>query len=53
MFRGISAAFLCKEIDEDEYKVSVTFASEFFKRGTDSVKYAMENDVFGSLPDDS
>ena len=46
-------AFLCKEIDEDEYKVSVTFASEFLKRGTDSVKYAMENDVFGSLPDDS
>ena len=53
MFRGISAAFLCKEIDEDEYKVSVTFVSEFLKRGTDSVKYAIENDVFGSLPDDS
>ena len=46
-------AFLRKEIDEDEYKVSVTFASEFLKRGTDSVRCAMENDVFGSLPDDS
>ena len=46
-------AFLRKEIDEEEYKVSVTFASEFLKRGTDSVKCAMENDVFGSLPDDS
>lgn len=45
-------AFLRKEIDEEEYKVSVTFASEFLKRGTDSVKCAMENDVFGSLPDD-
>ena len=25
----------------------------FLKRNTDSVKCAMENDVFGSLPDDS
>lgn len=46
-------AFLRKETDEEEYKVSVTYASEFLKRGTDSVKCAMENDVFGSLPDDS
>lgn len=46
-------AFLKKEIEDDEYKVSVSFASDFLKRGTDSVKCAMENDVFGSLPDDS
>lgn len=46
-------AFLKKEIEGGEYKVTVTFASEFLKRNTDSVKCAMENDVFGSLPDDS
>lgn len=46
-------AFMKKEIDGDNYKVSVIFASEFLKRNTDSVKCAMENDVFGSLPDDS
>lgn len=46
-------AFMKKEIEDDEYKVGVTFASEILKRNTDSVKCAMENDVFGSLPDDS
>lgn len=46
-------AFMKKEVDEGEYKVSVTFASDYLKRNTDSVKCAMENDVFGSLPDDS
>jgi hypothetical protein len=42
-----------KEIENGEYKVSVTFASDYLKRNTDSVKCAMENDIFGSLPDDS
>jgi len=46
-------AFLRKEIDDGEYNVTVTFASEFLKRNTDSVKCAMENDVFQSLPDTS
>ena len=46
-------AFMRKEIDEGEYNVSVTFASEILKRNTDSVKCAMENDVFRSLPDTS
>ncbi len=46
-------AFMKKEIEDGEYKVSVTFASDYLKRNTDSVKCAMENDVFGSLPDDS
>lgn len=46
-------AFLKKEIENGEFKVSVTFASDFLKRNTDSVKCAMENDVFRSLPDDS
>ena len=43
-------AFLHKEIDEGGYHVTVTFASDFLKRNTDSVKCAMENDVFRSLP---
>ena len=42
-----------KEIEDEKYKVYVTFASEFLKRNTDSVKCAMENDVFGTLPDNS
>lgn len=46
-------AFMKKEIEGDEYRVAVTFASDYLKRNTDSVKCAMENDVFGSLPDDS
>ena len=46
-------AFMRKEIDDGEYNVSVTFASEILKRNTDSVKCAMENDVFRSLPDAS
>jgi energy-coupling factor transporter ATP-binding protein EcfA2 len=46
-------AFMKKEIDEGEYVVSVAFASDILKRNTDSVKCAMENDVFESLPDDS
>ena len=48
-----SFAFMKKEIDDDNYNVSVTFASDILKRNTDSVKCAMENDVFGSIHDDS
>lgn len=48
-----SFAFMKKEIEDDKYTVSVTFASDILKRNTDSVKCAMENDVFGSIPDDS
>ena len=46
-------AFLKKECSDGEYKVSVTFASDLLKRNTDSVRCALENDMFGSLPDDS
>ena len=46
-------AFLRKEIDDGEYKIYATFASDILKRNTDSVRCALENDVFGSLPDDS
>ena len=45
--------FLKKEVTDDTYVVSATFASDILKRNTDSVKCALENDVFGSLPDDS
>lgn len=48
-----SFAFLNKKIDGGEYKVSVIYASDILKRNTDSVKCAMENDVFGALPEDS
>ncbi len=48
-----SQAFMKKEVDEGEYKVSVTFAPDYLKRNTYSVKCAMENDVFGSLLDGS
>ena len=43
-------AFMRKEIDNDDYNVTVTFASDILKRNTDSVKCAMENDMFRSLP---
>ena len=39
-------AFMRKEIDDTDYKVTVSFASDYLKRHTDSVKCAMENDVF-------
>ena len=48
-----SFAFMKKEIDKGKYMVSVTFASEILKRNTDSIKCAMENDIFNSLPDDT
>jgi len=45
-------AFLKKEIADGEYRVTVTYASDYLKRNTDFVKCAMENDVFGSLLDE-
>ena len=48
-----SFTFLHKGIDAEKYIVSVTFASDILKRNTDSVKCAMENDAFESLPNDS
>lgn len=48
-----SFAFLHKRIVDGECQVGVTFASEFLKRNTASVRCAVENDMFSSLPDDS
>ena len=45
-------AFLRKKQDED-YRVSVTYASDILKRSSDSIRCAVENDVFSSLPDES
>ena len=46
-------AFLRKKVEDGECKVSAVSASEILKRNTDSIRNAVENDVFGSLPDDS
>ena len=46
-----SFVFLRKELEDGDYRVSAMSASDILKRNTDSVKCAMENDVFASLPD--
>ena len=46
-----SFVFLRKEMENGLPEVSAISASEILKRNTDSVKCAMENDVFTSLPD--
>ena len=48
-----SFAFLRKEQEGDDYRISVMYASDLLKRNTDSVRSAAENDMFMSLPDDS
>lgn len=48
-----SYMFLRKKMEGGECKVSAVSASEVLKRNTDSIRNAVENDVFGSLPDDS
>jgi len=48
-----SFAFLRKLIVDGEPQASVIFASEILKRNTDSIRCAVENDVFASIPNDS
>lgn len=48
-----SYMFLRKKMEDGECKISAVSASEILKRNTDSIRNAVENDVFGSLPDDS
>lgn len=48
-----SFAFLRKKVVEDKCEVTVMYASDILKRNTDSIRCAVENDVFSSLPDDS
>jgi hypothetical protein len=45
--------FLRKKLDDNKYRVTAISASEILKRNTDSLRSAVENDVFSSLPDDS
>lgn len=45
-------AFFRKK-EEDGYNVCVTYASDILKRNTDSIRCAVENDVFSLLPDES
>lgn len=48
-----SYVFLRKWLEDGDYKVSAISASEVLKRNTDSLRNAVENDVFASLPQDS
>lgn len=48
-----SFAFLRKTEEDGDYHINVTYASDILKRNTDSVRNAVENDMFQSLPDDS
>ncbi|MDO5349017.1 MAG: DNA repair protein Rad50 [Lachnospiraceae bacterium] len=48
-----SYTFLRKQLEDGVYKVSAISASEVLKRNTDSIRNAVENDVFSSLPQDS
>ena len=48
-----SYMFLRKKVEDGECRVSAISASEILKRNTDNIRNAVENDVFGSLPDDS
>lgn len=44
--------FLRKHLEEGVYQVSAVSASDVLKRNTDSLRYAVENDVFASLLDE-
>lgn len=44
-----SYAFLKR--DENTMKVSSMYASDYLKRNTDSIKCAVDNDIFGTSPD--
>ncbi len=48
-----SYVFLRKYLEDGAYKVSAVSASEVLKRNTDSLRCAVENDVFSSLPQDT
>lgn len=48
-----SYVFLRKQLEEGTYEVSAISASDVLKRNTDSLRCAVENDMFASLPQDS
>ena len=45
--------FLRKHLEEGVYQVSAVSASDVLKQNTDSLRCAVENDVFASLTQDS
>ena len=45
--------FLRKKEENGAYNISVSSGNDILKRNTDSIRRAVENDVFSSLPDDS
>ena len=47
-----SYVFLRKHLEEGVYQVSAVSASDVLKRNTDSLRCAVENDVFDLLPQD-
>ena len=42
---------LKKEQDDDEWTVTAISASQLLKKNTDLIRRAVENDMFGTLPD--
>ena len=48
-----SYIFLRTKLEDGAYHVSAVSASDVLKRNTDSIRNAVENDVFASLPQDS
>jgi len=48
-----SYVFLRKHLEEGVYQVSAVSVSDVLKRNTDSLRCAVENDMFDSLPQDS
>ena len=46
-----SFTFLKKEQDDDEWTVTAISASQLLKKNTDLIRRAVENDMFGTLPD--
>ena len=48
-----SYVFLRKHLEKSIYPVSAVSASDVLKRNTDSLRCAVENGVFASLPQDS
>ena len=48
-----SYVFLRKHLEDSVYQVSAVSASDVLKRNTASLRCAVENDVFASLPQDS
>lgn len=45
-----SFCFLKKDVNNEDMPISCIFASDFLKRNTDSVRNAVENDVFSASP---